>query len=174
MKERIELFSLCFGDDQESVREFFSIEDVTTVTEQDGDRIIAMASLIPLRTESGLYGFYAYGVCVHPEFRGKGAFRRIMESCEEYAKENGADFICLIPADDRLDQTYIRMGYTEKTELCHNASACSERIYVLSDRFIEYARAEDGEKGPIPHGLMKPLVNLSGRKMAFFSPMGDC
>lgn len=174
MNDKIDLFSLCFGDDKESVRELLSIEDITTLTEYDGGVLSAMASLVPLSSEGGLCGFYAYGVCVHPQKRGKGLFRRIMESCEAHAKENGADFICLIPADARLCETYTRFGYTERLGLCHNAKDGDERIFVLSGRFTEYAMPENNEKGPIPFGLMKPLTVFKKHNMAFFSPMGDC
>jgi len=174
LNDRIKLFSLCFGDDQESVREFFAIEDVITLSESIEGQLCAMASLVPLKSESGLRGFYAYGVCVHPNQRGKGAFRRIMTSCEVYAKDRGADFICLIPADARLSDTYMRMGYTEKLGLCHNSERDAERIFVLSEGFLEFAKPEKEVKGPMPYGLMKPLGALHSRKMAFFSPMGDC
>ncbi len=174
MNDKVKLFSLCFGDGEESARELFSIEDITTLTEDVGDDTVAMATLVPLKTEKDLSGFYAYGVCVHPDRRGKGAFRRIMESCEAYAKERRADFICLIPADTRLADTYGRMGYTDKIALCHNADKNAERIFVLSEKFIAYAKPEGDEKGPIPYGLMKPLSSFEGRNMAFFSPMGDC
>ena len=174
MKDKIELFSLCFGDSVDSVRKFFSIEDITTLTEYTNDELVAMASLVPLKTESGATGFYAYGVCVHPKHRGKGAFRRIMSKCEAYANEKDADFICLIPADARLSDTYMRMGYTEMLGLSHNAKEDSEKIFVLSDRFIEYATPESNEKGAVPYGLMKPFSIRHERKMAFFSPMGDC
>ena len=174
MKDKIELFSLCFGDSEESVSEFFAIDDVITLTEYAQKTLVAMASLVPLTTDSGMRGFYAYGVCVHPHHRGKGAFRRIMSSCEAYAKECGADFVCLIPADERLAESYIRMGYVQKTELCHNAGKDSERIFTSSKGFIEYAMPDGDGRGAISYGLMKPLGTQRERKMAFFSPMGDC
>ena len=97
-----------------------------------------------------------------------------MAGCEAYAKENGADFVCLIPADTRLSETYERMGYTEKVGLCHNAEKNSERVFVLSESFIEYATPDGDAKGPIPYGLMKPLNDFKKRDIEFFSPMGDC
>ena len=174
MKDRIELFALCFGDSEESVREFFAIDDVITLTEYESCELVAMASLVPLTTEGGMRGFYAYGVCVHPNHRGKGAFRRIMSSCEAYAKECEADFVCLIPADERLAESYRRMGYDKKIELCHNADKDSERILVSSKGFLEYAMPDGYERGAIPYGLMKPLGEHHKQQMAFFSPMGDC
>ena len=168
------LFSICFGDSEETASELFAIADVTTLTEKNDDGIVAMATLVPLRTETGACGFYAYGVCVHPDHRGKGAFHRIMASCEAYAEENGADFLCLIPADERLADTYGRMGYTERLGLYHNADTDAERIFVKSQGFIDFAAPEGNEKGPIPFGLMKPLGSFDRHNMAFFSPMGDC
>jgi GNAT superfamily N-acetyltransferase len=174
VKDKIKLFSLCFGDDEESVSEFFSIDDVVTLTEKIGEDISAMASLVPLNNEGGLSGLYAFGVCVHPLYRGKGEFRRIMADCEAYAKDAGADFICLIPADERLACTYMRMGYTERIGLYHNSPEGYERIFSLSQRFLEYAKPEGDEKGPVEFGLMKPLTEFKKHNMAFFSPMGDC
>ena len=173
MNDKIKLFSLCFGDSEESACEFFSIADIETITEYAHGELVSMASLVPLKTESGLCGFYAYGVCVHEDHRGKGLFARIMERCEEYAREMGADFVCLIPADHRLANTYMRFGYTERVELCDGDLKDKEPIYTLSPDFIRFAESEEDRAATVDFGLLKFIKDVSGKKFAFFSHMGD-
>ena len=172
--DKEKLFTLCFGDTAETAREFFSIKEVVTLTELENGRLCAMASLLPLETDRGACGFYVYGVCVHPDCRGKGYFNRVMKKCEDFANKNKGDFLSLIPANQPLADTYRRMGYTEKLALYHSANKDHEKIFVVSNGFIEFARPEENAKGVIDFGLMKPLTFDSKRKMAFFSPMGDC
>ena len=91
-ENKIKLFVDSFGDDEKTAKEFFSCDGVTTVTEYVGNRLAAMASLVPIyaqnATASGsMRGYYIYGVCVDKEHRGKGLFSVIMKAssiCQAY------------------------------------------------------------------------------------------
>lgn len=173
MSDKEALFCLCFGDTKQTANEFFSIKEVDTLTEYSDERLSAMASLIPLCTEDKKTGFYVYAVCVHPDFRGLGGFRRIMQRCEGYAKERGADFLCLIPATERLASSYGHMGYSKRVLLYDSADSHAQKIYVLSDDFLRFATPEGNSDTEITFGLLKPLTDISDEKYAFASPMGD-
>ena len=92
LNDAIKLFSSCFGDSREIAEEFFSCGDVDTVCIYVGERLAAMASLIPIKVgkiccaleqmpsiEIQIRGFYIYGVCVAKEYRCRGLFESVMK-----------------------------------------------------------------------------------------------
>lgn len=165
--QKEELWALCFGDSPELAREFFAIDGIRTVCEYSGDTLIGMASMIPLASESALRGDYVYGVCVHPEYRGQGVFRKLMARCEQIALNNGDDFICLIPATDALVRSYSKMGYSISVALCDSASDSTEKLTVSCDGFRRFAATEEDAQSAVRFGLMKPLGNSVTKKMSF-------
>ena len=73
---------------KETAEKFFSCDRVTTVTEYVGNRLAAMASLVPIYARNTsvsdmIRGYYIYGVCVDKEYRGRGLFSAIMKKAEE-------------------------------------------------------------------------------------------
>ena len=52
------------------------------------------------------------GVVVHPEFRGRGLFSRLIEACEKEAWQFGADFVTTMP-NDRSRPGFLKLGYRE-------------------------------------------------------------
>ena len=174
ISEKEELWLLCFDDSLDTARSFLEIKDIETVTEREGDTLSAMASLVPVRCDSGELGFYAYGVCTRPEHRGRGAFRRIMRLCEERALSVGAAFVCLIAADERLRDTYRRMGYTVSVSLAHRASTNDTHISCLSQEFLSFAEPDGALPDDSQFGLLKPLANINTNVgFAFSSHMGE-
>lgn len=174
ISERGALWTLCFPDDADTAREFFSISGLTTLTEYADGELAAMASLIPVYTDSSLRGFYAYGVCVRPEQRGKGLFRLIMKRCEEYAKDKNFDFICLIPADSSVANAYEKMGYSERVRMSFDKREGDDLIYCSSAEFLRFAMPEDsGGRGKVGFGLIKRFCEGLGQRTAFAAPMGD-
>ena len=170
------MWELCFGDAPDVAESFLCIDDVITLEEHCEDKLIGMASLIPTRTESALSGYYAYGVCTHPDYRGRGVFTRLMEKCNAAAKGAGADFICLIPATERLADTYARMGYSKKVALYDAAEKSGDAIFTASEGFREFA-APESDRAPlltVNFGIMKPLTERAERSEFYFAePMGE-
>ena len=142
------LWALCFGDTEEVARSFFSIPEVLTLTEYEDDFLVGMASMIPVESESGFCGYYVYGVCVHPEHRGVGIFKKLMDKCKAEAKKAGADMLCLIPATDRLAKTYANMGYSKKVYLADDPQRCGEGIFCTSFGFASFSEPDDPTDPP--------------------------
>lgn len=174
--DRSILWELCFGDAPDVAESFLGISDVTTLEERQGGELIGMASLVPVSTESGLSGFYAYGVCTHPDHRGRGVFTKIMKKCEREAIARGLDFICLIPATERLADTYARIGYSKRIALYDASCKAGEAIVSDSRGFCGFA-TPDNENAPlltVDFGVMKPLSERAEmKKFHFSSPMGE-
>ena len=170
------LWSLCFGDSEEVADSFFAIPDILTLTEHKNGATVGMASLIPVGSKGSLLGYYAYGVCVHPDHRGGGIFRRLMERCEAQAIADGKDLLCLIPATEALAKTYSRMGYSRKIELFDKASEGSHAITPASRGFSDFA-APDCADAPLltaDFGLLKSFSQIDeDTRFCFAAPMGE-
>ena len=172
--KKIALFVGCFGDSVEVAREFFSCRDVVTVCKYDGDRLAAMASLVPILADKNIKGFYLYGVCVAKDFRGRGLFRLIMDMSEREARSRGAGFVCLIPADEKLAQTYRRFLYDIEVLQRGNDG---KKIDLMSDDFRRFAFCDKETDGKRMSGLLKSfdkeIFCPSDREFAFSCDMGD-
>ncbi len=172
-KEKIDLFVECFGDDESFARKLFDCSDVITVTEYVEDKLAVMASLIPTMALDKR-GFYVYGVCVDKEFRGMGLFKKIMKRVEDFARKDGADFICLIPASRGLFDTYRRMGFEYKiSPYCKGKRG---NVLLRSAEFKEIIDTSDqGKDNSGMSGLLKCIdgVPCFNEKLIFDHPMGD-
>ena len=184
------LFCDCFGEDEESVRELFACDDITTVCIYDKDRLAAMASLVPVSVgrpccslehmatlERRISGYYIYGVCVDRKYRQRGFFRSVMQKAEETAKDARADFICLIPSDLSLAETYRRYGYNVQVAQVGEVDT-EKKIYIMSDVFRRYAVADDSVAyKKRMRGLLKVLnkdvLDVGDDDISFGDQMGD-
>ena len=86
---------------------------LVSAAENDG-RLAGMLFLLPCMLKNKEYsalGYYMYSVCVSPELRGRGIFRRMCAYADGVAKAHGGKFVALIPADTKLYETYVRLGY---------------------------------------------------------------
>lgn len=192
IEDKIRLFCDAFGDSEKTAREFFSCKDIITVIEYVGDRLAAMASLIPIHAENGVCcqleqmasirrnncGYYIYGVCVDKKFRGMGLFRSVMEKAEDKALANDADFVCLIPADESLAATYYKWGYDIEILNVDESPYVDKRIFIDSVDFRNFAiPAIDVGECRRMYGLMKVLnkkiFSPDNRNFAFGDHMGD-
>lgn len=172
--KKIALFVECFKDSAEEAEKFFSCRDVVTVCKYEKDGLAAMAGLVPILAEDNVRGFYLYGVCVAKCFRGRGFFRMIMQMAEDEAIARGAQFVCLIPADNVLADTYRRFSYD--TEVSAKGSAKGKKIELLSDDFRSFARSEEASEERMA-GLLKSfdkeIFCPHDREFVFCDDMGD-
>ncbi len=170
------LWSLCFGDSEEVAESFFTIPDVLTLTEYKDGALVGMASLVPIRSENDILGYYAYGVCVHPDHRGHGLFKKLMERCEAQTLADGKDMLCLIPATDKLATTYTRMGYSQKVLLSGKETSGKCALFSTSLGFSEFA-APDSADAPVltaDFGLLKAFSHIdAANEFCFAEPMGE-
>ena len=175
INDRISLFCECFGDTREEAESLFSCSDIINVSIFNVDRLVAMASLIPiLAPDYNAFGFYVYGVCVAPDMRGRGLFREIMQLSEAEAKNRGAKYLCLIPADEGLANTYQKMGYTIPI-LQKYEGLETKGFRLASNEFRDFAKSDSEEVRR--KGLLKILnekeFNPQNEKLCFLDDMGD-
>lgn len=118
-KQRIkELWQICFADTEEFISLFFNEvyqEENAVVIEKDG-KIVSALHLLPYTLN--FYGeevpiAYIYGVCTHPDERGKGLMSQLMQLAKEELKRRKTPAAALIPAEQWLFDVYRKYGYTE-------------------------------------------------------------
>lgn len=106
------LWNLAFGDGIEFIDLFFqtaySPDRCLYLTEEEQ----VTAALYWLDCEyRGQKQAYIYAVATHPEHRGKGLCRQLMDKAHEQLKSQGYHAALLRPADDGLRRMYRKMGY---------------------------------------------------------------
>lgn len=110
------LWQLAFGDPDEAIEVFF-----TTAFAPERCRCIrigekAAAALYWLDCEYGGQKMaYLYAVATHPEFRGRGLCRMLMEDTHGVLAERGYAAAVLYPAGESLRRMYSKMGYRDAT-----------------------------------------------------------
>lgn len=117
MNEQLkQLWHLAFGDGMEFIELFFR-------TAYSPDRCLYLmeegqvtAALYWLDCEyTGQKQAYIYAVATHPDHRGKGLCRKLMEQAHQTLKAQGYTAALLRPADEGLRRMYRKMGYRTAT-----------------------------------------------------------
>ena len=122
MKEEVrELWNLCFGDNEAFTELYFSkrySEEVNLAVKEDGKVISAMQILPYPMTFCGtiIPTGYISGACTHPDFRNKGAMKRLLFNSFIRMQEKGIPLAALIPAEEWLFEYYSKMGFTPEFE----------------------------------------------------------
>lgn len=96
--------------------DWFRVSTPFTVPESDGDRLLAHAGVITCRwTLDGqpLEVAAVHGVCVHPDHRGRGLCRRVMEEALDHIDRSGA--VTTILWSEKVD-LYRKFGFEPTPE----------------------------------------------------------
>lgn len=124
IKDLTNLWHLAFGDGEEFIGLFFQTayhpEKCLYLTEDNQ----ITAALYWLDCEfQGQKQAYIYAVATHPDHRGKGLCRQLMEKTHEVLKQQGYTAALLRPADEGLRRMYRKMGY--HTATCVTEFTCT-------------------------------------------------
>lgn len=140
MNEQLkQLWHLAFGDGEEFIDLFFSTayapERCLYLTEDDQ----VTAALYWLNCEyQGQKQAYIYAVATHPEHRGKGLCRKLMDMTHNILKEQGYSAALLRPADDGLRRMYRKMGYRVVTGVTEFEAAAGKPVPLRKIDAREY------------------------------------
>lgn len=110
------LWKLCFDDSDAFVDLYFSLrysEEVNRVVREDGKVVSALQALpYPLTfCDEVVPMAYVSGACTHPDYRGRGLMRRLLQLTHRRMFADGIGWASLIPAGDDLRIYYARSGY---------------------------------------------------------------
>ena len=154
-----DLWKLAFGDSDEVIEAFFR-----TAFAPERCRYLEIGG----QTATALYWFdtqwtgqkfaYLYAVATHPDFRGQGLCRRLMEETHAILTEQGYDGALLMPAEAGLRQMYAKMGYRDCTAVSEITCKAGTPVSVRPVEIAEYAqlRRKYLPKG----GVIQEGVNL--------------
>ncbi len=102
------LWALSFGDSEEYIWQFCQDMPLAgAVLARDGEHVAGMALL--LQPDSAKNAYYGYGVCTHPDDRGRGICKRIHEKIRTVCRKRGAGYF-VHPADPSLIPLYGKLG----------------------------------------------------------------
>lgn len=145
------LWQLAFGDEEGFIDTFFesgfSQERCLCITENG----TVTAALYWFETTCGGQALaYIYGVATHPDHRGKGLCRKLMEQTRDHLHSLGYSGILLVPQKESLREMYRKMGYRDCTTFTE--FFCTDDPYPVPIHAIdcnEYARLR---KNHLPEG----------------------
>lgn len=117
IKEQVrQLWKTCFDDDDAFIDLYFRLrytDKINKVIEEDG-KVISALQMIPYpMTFCGqtVATSYISGACTHPDYRARGAMRRLLQETHRAMFAEGVMFATLIPAEEWLKGYYARSGY---------------------------------------------------------------
>ena len=131
-EELSSLWTTVFGDESE-YPEFFlnnAVAESEIYAAREDGKIVSAFYLVDctLISRNNRYkGKYLYAAATLPEYRNKGIMSKMITEVSEELKNNGADFICLYPAEKSLYEYYEKLGFV---------SDFSERIYKMKKEDI--------------------------------------
>jgi Predicted acetyltransferase involved in intracellular survival and related acetyltransferases len=132
MKEEVKkLWNLCFGDDEAFTELYFSkrySDEVNLAIEENGNIISALQILPYPMTFCGeiISTGYISGACTHPDYREKGAMKRLLLKSFTRMQDNEVPLTTLIPAEKWLFSYYSKMGYTPVFEYSNKTFTVEE------------------------------------------------
>lgn len=163
--EREQLWRLAFGDPEDFIQGFFQ-----RVYTPDHSRVIRMdgrlaAALYWLDGESrGRKIAYLYAVATHPDFRGRGLCRELMEDTHRELADRGYAGAMLLPAGDGLRRMYRSMGYRDAVTIAEFPARAGAPIPIRRldrESYAALRRRYLPEGGVIQEGKNLELLELT-------------
>ena len=107
-----DLWKLVFGDEDDFLDLFFgaAFAPERCLCALEGDAPVGALYWLPCDGYA-----YIYAVATHPEHRGKGVCRRLMEGAHEAIRGQGYAGAILYPQEEGLRAMYRKMGYHHET-----------------------------------------------------------
>lgn len=134
------LWQLAFGDSEETIEQFFAAayDPQRCRCIPDGEEIAAALYWLDCEAE-GQKLAYIYAVATHPDYRGRGLCRTLMEDTHRLLADRGYAGAVLMPAGEALRQMYGKLGYRDFGGLTEFYCTAGEAIPVRRIGKAEYA-----------------------------------
>lgn len=108
------LHALVFGEGERGVRAFYAPDAEREIHGVfDGDALVSALSFFPVEV-GGAACVCMAGVCTHPDYRGRGLFRRNFAQAKAATAYDARNLFC-IPANDSLFGLYESVGLRKRT-----------------------------------------------------------
>ncbi len=170
-----ELYEICFEDKKAVIDSFFenTLKSEIAIGIFDGEK--AVSALYLLKSEicfpcgERKLAFYVYGVSTHPDYRGKGLMKRILDFAKRFAENCGISYLFLVPAETSLFELYEKCGYKtgffyEEKELLNadfpkSADCCGKTISF--DEYRKYIKC-NAPTAVLCEGAFKSFFGFKG------------
>lgn len=111
-----DLWQRCFGDSEDYIRLFLNTlwTDKNCLVFRENGTITSMLFLLEGALRCGvdpIRSGYIYAACTAPEYRGKGYMSALLKAADDIARQQGKEFLCLVPSEQSLFGYYARFGY---------------------------------------------------------------
>lgn len=111
-----ELWHKVFGDETDYISLFFDsvYRNSKVFIKEDNFKTVSALYLLPCRlcyNGESFNGFYLYAAATDPSYRKHGFMSSLINEAHMYARDEGADFIALVPASESLYDYYERFSY---------------------------------------------------------------
>ena len=142
----VALWHEVFGDEKEEIKaclDAFSKCGACVMLKKNGitvSQFIATEVLL-----SGNRGVYIYALCTRPEFRGRGFMKELITLSGKHFLECGYQFFFLLPATERLYDTYKKMGFSLFIPAYASATVSGERDFCGEGKgnFSDFLKSND-------------------------------
>ena len=151
-EEAVSLWREAFGDEEAYIRCFLSRHDgAAALTESENGALISALYLLDGAIQTGdeaHKAFYLFAAATFKKHRGQGYMARLLQKAKEYAFNNGAQYIALVPASPALFDYYARFGYQTafyaRTVRADAAAAFDQTTdrFLWSDVHLRYMKEE--------------------------------
>lgn len=134
------LWQLAFGDSAEFIDLFFDTAyapDRCLYLTENGQITAALYWLDC--SYAGQRQAYIYAVATHPDHRGKGLCRQLMEQAHRVLRQQGYAAALLRPADAGLRRMYGKMGYRDATRVSEFDCIAAGAVSIQKIGAEEYA-----------------------------------
>lgn len=135
------LHAACFEDTKEYISFYYQNrppQHRTAILRAEGE-VVAMLTAISFEIQQER-GTYLYAVGTHPQHRGKGYMRRLLEGVYSLLMREGVVFCLLVPANAEMEDTYRRMGFTEFMPLYRAFVTSGAEMKMTPLSYEEFAR----------------------------------
>ena len=127
-----QLWKLAFGDTDAFLDTFFDTAYAARRCRciPEGDTVAAALYWFDCECE-GRKLAYLYAVATHPDHRGRGLCRRLMQDTHSHLARQGYDGALLVPQDGALRKMYAAMGYRDATGISEFSCAAAAPVPLL-------------------------------------------
>lgn len=137
-----QLWQTAFGDTEEFLENFFStaFSPLRCRVALSEEKTVGMLYWFEITCQDQKMA-YLYAVATHPDHRGQGVCRRLMENTRQLLKSQGYTGILLVPQTEKLRAMYTAFGYRDCTTVSETFCACADApVDIHQIDAMEYAR----------------------------------
>ena len=137
-----QLWQTAFGDTEEFLQDFFStaFSPLRCRIAQVKEQTVGMLYWFDVTCRDQKMA-YLYALAVHPDHRGQGIGRRLMEDTQELLKSQGCSGVLLVPQTEELRAMYAAFGYRDCTTVSETFCACADApVDIHQIDAMEFAR----------------------------------